>query len=80
MEGDAFDPVGRSSRSRTTGDTGNSLVDLTGYSIVLHELVHDASGPERAAEVAEPAEHERAPGVAAAEALLKSAEERTSGG
>jgi hypothetical protein len=44
-----------------------------------NELVHDASA-ELPAEVAEPAEPKESPGLAAAEALLKSAEERTSGG
>jgi hypothetical protein len=44
-----------------------------------NELVHDATA-EIPAEVAEPAEHEGAPGVAAAEALLKSAEVRRSAG
>jgi hypothetical protein len=31
----------------------DSLVDLIGYSIVLHELVHDASAAKRSDEVAE---------------------------
>jgi hypothetical protein len=55
----------------------DSLVDLIGYSVLLQELVADASGAERpaAAEVAEVAEPERCAGAAAAEALLKSAEE-----
>jgi hypothetical protein len=58
----------------------DSLVDLIGYSVVLHELVHDASAATRSAEVAELAERKRAPGAAAAEALLKSAEVRTTDG
>jgi Domain of unknown function (DUF6378) len=55
----------------------DSLVDLIGYSVVLHELVHDASAATRSAELAE---CKRAPAAAAAEALLKSAEVRTIGG
>jgi hypothetical protein len=62
------------------GGHRDSLVDLIGYRVVLHELVHDASAAKRPAEVAEPAEHEGSPGVAAAEALLNSAEVRKSGG
>jgi hypothetical protein len=55
----------------------DSLIDLIGYSILLHELVNDASAAMRSAEVAELAEHKRSPGAAAADALLKSAEVRT---
>ena len=53
----------------------DSLVDLIGYSFLLHELTHDASAP-RPAEVAELAEAKGYPIVAAAETLLKSAEVR----
>jgi hypothetical protein len=55
----------------------DSLVDLIGYSLLLHELVDDPSGaePTAAAEVAEVAEADGFAGAAAAEALLKSAEE-----
>ena len=35
----------------------DSLVDLIGYSVVLHELVRDASATTRSAEVAELVEH-----------------------
>jgi Domain of unknown function (DUF6378) len=49
----------------------DSLVDLIGYSLLLPELVGDASA-EQTAEAAE--------GTAAAEALLKSAEARRSAG
>ena len=52
----------------------DSLIDLIGYSVVLHELMHDASAATRSAEVAELAEPEESSGGAAAEALLKSAE------
>jgi hypothetical protein len=69
---------------RLAHDPGHrdSLVDLIGYSILLHELVSDAAcaGPPKAAEVAEAAEPERCPAVAAAEALLKSAEARKRAG
>ena len=58
----------------------DSLVDLIGYSVVLHELVHDASAAKRSGELAELAEHERSPGAAAADALLKSAEAKRSAG
>ena len=58
----------------------DSLVDLIGYSVILHELVNDASAARRSAKVAERAEHERSPGAAAADALLKSAEVRRSAG
>ena len=58
----------------------DSLVDLIGYGAILHELVNDASAARRSAEVAERAEHERSPGAAAADALLKSAEVRRSAG
>jgi Domain of unknown function (DUF6378) len=58
----------------------DSLVDLIGYGVVLHELVHDASAAKRSDEVAELAEHRRSPGAAAAGALLKSAEVRRSAG
>jgi hypothetical protein len=58
----------------------DSLVDLIGYSIVLHELVHDASAATRSAEVAGLAERKRTPGASAAEAVLKSAEVRTING
>jgi hypothetical protein len=58
----------------------DSLVDLIGYSVVLHELVHDASAAKGSAEVAEPAEHEGSLGIGFAEALLKSAEVRRSAG
>jgi hypothetical protein len=51
----------------------DSLVDLIGYSLLLHEVVCNASGeaPAEAAELAEPEECAR---FAAAEAPLKSAE------
>jgi hypothetical protein len=44
---------------RLAHDPGHrdSLVDLIGYSVVLHELVRDASATRRSAEVAELAEH-----------------------
>jgi hypothetical protein len=58
----------------------DSLVDLIGYSVVLHELVHDASAATRSAEVAELAERKRTPGASAAEALLESAEVTRSAG
>ena len=66
---------------RLAHDPGHrdSLVDLIGYSLLLHELVGDASA-EGPAEVAELAEHEGCTGVAAAEAPLKSAEVRRSAG
>jgi Domain of unknown function (DUF6378) len=59
----------------------DSLVDLIGYSFLLHELAGDASaeGPE-AAEVADIAEPEGCRGCAAAEALLRSAEVKRSAG
>ena len=64
---------------RLAHDPGHrdSLVDLIGYSLLLHELVDDPSGaePTAAAEVAEVAEADGCAGGAAAEALLKSAEE-----
>jgi hypothetical protein len=66
---------------RLAHDPGHrdSLIDLIGYSILLHELVDDASAaePAEAAEVAEPREHRA---VAAAEAPLKAAEARRSAG
>jgi hypothetical protein len=52
----------------------DSLVDLIGYSVVLHALLGDASA-DRSAEAAELAEAEGCAGFTAAEALLKSAEE-----
>jgi len=55
----------------------DSLVDLIGYSVVLHELVHDGSAAKRSAKLAE---HKRFPDAAAAEALLKSAEVKRSAG
>ena len=57
----------------------DSLVDLIGYSLLLHELVSGASA-QRPAEVAELAEPEGCAGLAAAEALLKPAEVRKIGG
>jgi hypothetical protein len=57
----------------------DSLVDLIGYSVVLHELVRDASAATRSAEVAELAEHKSSPGADAAEPLLKPAEARSAG-
>jgi hypothetical protein len=57
----------------------DSLVDLIEYSILLHELVGDASA-ERRAEIAELAEHQGCAGIAAAEASLKSAGVRRSAG
>jgi Domain of unknown function (DUF6378) len=53
----------------------DSLVDLIGYTLLLHELVGDASaeGPE-AAKVADIAEPEGCRRCAAAEALLRSTE------
>jgi len=51
----------------------DSLVDLIGYSLLLHELVDDSSAP-RPAEAAELAEPKGYPTVAAAETPLKSAE------
>ena len=67
---------------RLAHDPGHrdSLVDLIGYSVVLHELVHDASAAKRPAEVAEPAERRGFPGIGSAEALLKSAEVKRSAG
>jgi hypothetical protein len=63
---------------RLAHDPGHrdSLVDLIGYTLLLHELVGDAAaaGPAEAAEVAEAADPEKCPAVAAAQALLKSAE------
>jgi Domain of unknown function (DUF6378) len=63
---------------RLAHDPGHrdSLVDLIGYTLLLHELVSDvaAAGPPEAAGVAEAADPERCPAVAAAEVLLKSAE------
>jgi hypothetical protein len=64
---------------RLAHDPGHrdSLIDLIGYSVLLQELVGDASGaePTAAAEVAEVAEPEGCARAAAAETLLKSAEE-----
>jgi hypothetical protein len=64
---------------RLAHDPGHrgSLVDLIGYSLLLQELVDDPSGaePTAPAEVAEVAEADGCAGAAAAEALLKSAEE-----
>jgi len=61
--------------ARLAHDPGHrdSLVDLIGYSLLLHELVGGASA-EGPAEVAELAEAEEYAGSAAAEAPLKSAE------
>jgi hypothetical protein len=58
----------------------DSLVDLIGYSLLLHELVGEAAatGRPEAAEVAEAAVPEGCPTVAAAEPLLKSAEAKRS--
>ena len=55
----------------------DSLVDLIGYGVLLQELVGDPSGaePTAAAEIAEVAGPEGCAGAAAAETLLKSAEE-----
>jgi hypothetical protein len=55
----------------------DSLVDLIGYSLLLHELVGDvaAEGPAEVAELAEP---DGRAGFAPAEAPLKSAEVRRS--
>jgi hypothetical protein len=68
--------------ARLAHDPGHrdSLIDLIGYSVVLHELMHDASAAKRSAEVAELAELKESPWGAAAEALLKSAEVRRSAG
>jgi hypothetical protein len=57
----------------------DSLVDLIGYSVLLHELVGDASA-EGSAEVAELAEPEGCAGVTVAEAPLKAAEVTRSAG
>jgi hypothetical protein len=57
----------------------DSLVDLIGYSLLLHELADDSSAP-RPAEAAELAEPKGYPTVAAAEAPLKAAEVRRSAG
>jgi hypothetical protein len=51
----------------------DSLVDLIGYSLLLHELMGDSSAP-LPAEAAELAEPKGYPTVAAAETPLKSAE------
>jgi hypothetical protein len=66
---------------RLAHDPGHwdSLVDLIGDSVLLHELVGDASA-ERPAEAAELAEHKGCAGSAAAEVPLKSAEVRRSAG
>jgi hypothetical protein len=66
---------------RLAHDPGHrdSLVDLIGYSVLLHELVGGASA-QRPAEVAELAEPAGCTGFAAAEAPLKSAEVRRSAG
>ena len=65
--------------ARLAHDPGHrdSLVDLIGYSLLLQELVDDPSGaePTAPAEVAEVAEADGCAGAAAAEALLKSADE-----
>jgi Domain of unknown function (DUF6378) len=65
--------------ARLAHDPGHrdSLVDLIGYGFLLHELVDDPSGaePTAPAEVAEVAEADGCAGAAAAEVLLKSAEE-----
>jgi hypothetical protein len=57
----------------------DSLVDLIGYSVLLHELVRDASAKE-SAEPAELAAPEERTEVAAAEIPLKSAEFRRGAG
>jgi Domain of unknown function (DUF6378) len=57
----------------------DSLVDLVGYALLLHELASGASAAAPA-EVAELAESDRCPGFAAAEAPLKSADVRRSAG
>jgi hypothetical protein len=61
---------------RLAHDPGHrdSLVDLIGYSVLLHKLMSDVSA-ERPAEVAELAKPDGCAGFAAAEAPLKSAEE-----
>jgi Domain of unknown function (DUF6378) len=68
--------------ARLAHDPGHrdSLIDLIGYSVVLHELMLDASAATRSAAVAELAELEESPWGAAAEALLKSAKVRRSAG
>ena len=70
--------------ARLAHDPGHrdSLVDLIGYTLLLHELVSHAAaaGPPAAAEVAEATEPERCPAVAAAEVLLKPAEGGRSAG
>jgi len=60
----------------------DSLVNLIGYSLLLHELLSDAAvaGSPEATEVSEAAEPETCRAVAAAEALLKSAETERSAG
>jgi Domain of unknown function (DUF6378) len=67
--------------ARLAHDPGHrdSLVDLIGYSVLLHELVSDASA-EGPAEVAELAEPEGCGELAAAEVLLKSAEAKRGAG
>jgi hypothetical protein len=66
---------------RLAHDPGHrdSLVDLIGYSLLLHELLGGASA-QRPAEVAELAEHQERAGVADAEAPPKSADVRRSAG
>jgi hypothetical protein len=68
--------------ARLAHDPGHrdSLIDLIGHGVILHELMHDASAAKRSAEVAELAELKESPWGAAAEALLKSAEVRRSAG
>jgi hypothetical protein len=57
----------------------DSLVDLIGYSILLHELLGEASA-DRPAEPAELAEAESCAGFAATEVRLRSAEVKKSVG
>ena len=66
---------------RLAHDPGHrdSLVDLIGYSLLLHELMGGASA-QRPAVVAELAEHQERAGVADAEAPPKSADVRRSAG
>jgi hypothetical protein len=61
---------------RLAHDPGHrdSLVDLIGYSVLLHELVGEAP-TEGPAELAEVAGHDGCAGAAATKPLLKSAEE-----
>ena len=57
----------------------DSLVDMIGYSVLLHELVRDASA-EGPAVHAELAEHKGCTGIAAAELPLESARTRGNAG